>query len=353
MDAQDKPRLEITDRHGNRIVAAESHAAEGAIATLNGRRLAPNRGTSLNLDWVEDVRVNTSAVERRAATLVTRRTVKKDWQIAWLLRAITCMDLTTLSGDDTDERVRRLCAKARHPIQQEIEEKLGIESLHVQVGAVCVYHLFVETARRALEGTEIPVAAVSTGFPAGLNPLEERIAEVRRSVEAGAQEIDVVITRAHVFGAQWQKLYDEIVAFKDACGPAHLKVILGTGDLTTLRNVARASLVAMMAGADFIKTSTGKEAVNATLETGLTMVRAIREYRERTGYRVGFKAAGGIRYAKEALQWLILLREELEREWLEPELFRIGASSLLNDIERQLEEYVAGRYSAGYRQPAA
>src|SRR6202008_4743149 len=207
MSGEIKPRLEITDRHGNRIVDTQGHRPEEAIAKLNGRALAPNRGTSLNLDWVENVRVNTSAVERRAATLVTRRTVKKEWQIAWLLRAITCMDLTTLSGDDTDERVRRLCAKARHPIQQEIEEKLGIESLHIQVGAVCVYHLFVETARRALEGTKIPVAAVSTGFPAGLNPLEERIGEVRRSIEAGAQEIDVVITRALVFGAQWQKLY--------------------------------------------------------------------------------------------------------------------------------------------------
>src|SRR6516162_1151605 len=241
MDAQDKPRLEITDRHGNRIVAAEGHAAEGAIATLNGRRLAPNRGTSLNLDWVEDVRVNTSAVERRAATLVTRRSVKKDWQMAWMLRAITCMDLTTLSGDDTDERVRRLCAKARQPIRKDIEEKLGIEELHIQVGAVCVYHLFVQTARRALEGTKISVAAVSTGFPAGLNPFEERVAEIRRSVEAGAQEIDVVITRAHVFGGEWQRLFDEVVAFKDACGCAHLKVILGTGDVSTLRNVARAS----------------------------------------------------------------------------------------------------------------
>src|SRR5215469_2744893 len=227
--------------------------SDTAIATYAGRELQPNRGVRLNLDWVDAVRVNTSAVERRAQTLVTRRTVKKEWQAAWLLRAITCMDLTTLSGDDTDDRVRRLCAKARQPIQQELVEKLGIQELPFHVGAVCVYHLFVATARRALEGTNIPVAAVSTGFPAGLSPLEERIAEIRRSVEAGAQEIDVVITRAHVFGAQWQRLYDEIVAFKDACGPAHLKVILGTGDLLTLRNVARASLVAMMAGADFIK----------------------------------------------------------------------------------------------------
>ncbi|MGB7726782.1 MAG: deoxyribose-phosphate aldolase [Candidatus Acidiferrum sp.] len=353
MSGEIKPRLEITDRHGNRIVETREHARQDTIAVMGGRPLASNRGTSLNLDWVENVRVNTSAVERRATTLVTRRTVKKDWQIAWLLRAITCMDLTTLSGDDTDERVRRLCAKARQPIQQEIVEKLGIEELQIQVGAVCVYHLFVETARRALEGTKIHVAAVSTGFPAGLNPFEERLAEIRRSVEAGAQEIDIVITRAHVFGAQWHRLYDEIVAFKDACGPAHLKVILGTGDLMTLRNAAKASLVAMMAGADFIKTSTGKETVNATLPVGLVMTRAIREYAEETGMAVGFKPAGGIRTAKQSVEWLMLMKEELGNSWLEPHLFRLGASSMLGDIERQLEFHATGRYSAEYRHPVA
>ena len=353
MSGDNKPRLEITDRHGNRIVEPREHSAKDTIATLNGRPLAANRGTSLNLDWVENVRVNTSAVERRAATLVTRRTVKKDWQIAWLLKAITCMDLTTLSGDDTDERVRRLCAKARQPIRHDLVEKLGIEELNIQVGAVCVYHLFVETARKALEGTRIPVAAVSTGFPAGLNPFEERLDEIRRSVEAGAQEIDVVITRAHVFGAEWQRLYDEIVAFKDACGPAHLKVILGTGDLTTLRFVAKASLVAMMAGADFIKTSTGKETVNATLPVGLVMVRAIREFAEETGLAVGFKPAGGIRTAKQSVEWLMLMKEELGNSWLQPHLFRMGASSMLGDIERQLEFHATGRYSAEYRHPIA
>jgi len=353
MSGEMKPRFEITDRHGNRIMEARAHTPAETIAVLGGRPLAKNHGTSLNLDWVENVRVNTTAVERRAATLVTRRTVKKDWQIAWLLRAITCMDLTTLSGDDTEERVRRLCAKARQPIQQELVEKLGIEELHIQVGAVCVYHLFVETARKALEGTTIPVAAVSTGFPAGLNPFEERLAEIRRSVDAGAQEIDVVITRAHVFGAQWQRVYDEIVAFKDACGPAHLKVILGTGDLLTLRNVAKASMVAMMAGADFIKTSTGKETVNATLPVGLVMTRAIREYAEETGMAVGFKPAGGIRTAKQSLEWLMLMKEELGNSWLEAKLFRLGASSMLGDIERQLEFHVTGRYSAEYRHPIA
>jgi deoxyribose-phosphate aldolase len=353
MSGEFKPRLEITDRHGNRIVEVPARSAEESMAVLGGRGLASNRGTSLNLDWVENVRVNTSAAERRAATLVTRRTVKKDWQIAWMLRAITCMDLTTLSGDDTEERVKRLCAKGRQPIRQDLVETLGIAELQIQVGAVCVYHLFVETARKALEGTRIPVAAVSTGFPAGLNPFEERLAEIRRSVEAGAQEIDVVITRAHVFGAQWQRMYDEVAAFKEACGPAHLKVILGTGDLMTLRNVARASLVAMMAGADFIKTSTGKETVNATLPVGLVMTRAIREYADETGMAVGFKPAGGIRTAKQSVEWLMLMKEELGNSWLEPKLFRMGASSMLGDIERQLEFHATGRYSAEYRHPLA
>jgi deoxyribose-phosphate aldolase len=350
---ENPPRLEIVNRDGSPIAPVASLSGHSAIATLAGRPLHPNRGTSLNLDWVESVRVNTSAVERRAATLVTRRTVKKDWQIAWLLRAISCMDLTTLAGDDTDERVKRLCAKARQPVEPELLEQLGVPSLAIKVGAVCVYHLFVNTAVEALRGSGIPVAAVSTGFPAGLSPMEERIGEIKRSVEAGAQEIDVVITRAHVFGAQWQKLYDEIVAFKDACGPAHLKVILGTGDLLTLRNVAKASLVAMMAGADFIKTSTGKEAVNATLPVGVVMVRAIREYAHETGMAVGFKPAGGIRTAKQSLEWLSLMKEELGNSWLEPQLFRFGASGMLADIERQLEFHVTGRYSADYRHPLA
>ena len=327
--------------------------ADTAIANYAGRDLQPNRGIPLNLDRVEDVRVNTSAVERRTQTHVARRTVKKEWQAAWLLRAITCMDLTTLSGDDTDERVRRLCAKARHPIQPELAQKLGIESLEIKVAAVCVYHTFVEIAGRALEGSGIHVAAVSTGFPAGLSPLEERIAEIRRSVEAGADEIDVVITRAHVFGGRWQALYDEIAKFKNACGPAHLKVILGTGDLRTLRNVARASVVAMMAGADFIKTSTGKEAVNATLPVSLVMTRAIREYAQETSMAVGFKPAGGIRTAKQALEWLALMKEELGPSWMKAELFRFGASGMLADIERQLEHHATGRYSADYRHPIA
>ena len=323
------------------------------IATLAGRPLVSNRGIPLNLDWVQQVRVNTSAVERRAQSHVARRTVKKDWQAAWLLRAVSCMDLTTLSGDDTEERVRRLCAKARHPIQDDLVKRLGIEELNIKVAAVCVYHTFVETAVRALEGSGVRVAAVSTGFPAGLSPLTERVAEIRRSVEAGANDIDVVITRAHVFGGKWQALYDEIAAFKQASGPAHMKVILGTGDLLTLRNVARASFVAMMAGADFIKTSTGKEPTNATLPVGFVMTRAIREYAQETGMAVGFKPAGGIRTAKQSIEWLALMKEELGPSWMRAELFRFGASGLLNDIERQLEHYATGRYSADYRHPIA
>src|SRR5579863_1495100 len=353
----------MTGKNGGRYVVTESQHAlatpahglhdDKSLATLSGHTLQANRGIPLNIDWVDQVRVNTSAVERRAQTLVTRRTVKKEWQAAWLLRAISCMDLTTLSGDDTAERVRRLCAKARRPIQQKLEKQLGIEQLGIKVAAVCVYHAFVETARHALEGSGIRVAAVSTGFPAGLSPIQERVGEIRRSVETGAHEIDVVITRAHVLGGKWQELYDEVAAFKDACGPAHMKVILGTGDLLTLRNVARASVVAMMAGADFIKTSTGKEAVNATLPVSLVMVRAIREYAQQTGMAVGFKPAGGIRTAKQSLDWLALMKEELGLSWMRAELFRFGASGMLGDIERQLEHHATGRYSAEYRHPIA
>src|SRR5262252_118359 len=289
MTLREKPPA-VRDSSLDRLSASHANSispSDTAIAQYAGRELQPNRGTPLNLDRIDAVRVNTSAVERRAQTLVTRRTVKKEWQAAWLLRAISCMDLTTLSGDDTDERVRRLCAKARHPLQQELVERLGIERLGVRVAAVCVYHLFVETALQALEGSRIHVAAVSTGFPAGLSAFAERVAEIRRSAEAGAQEVDVVITRGHVFGARWQALYDEIATFKQACGGAHMKVILGSGDLLTLRNVARAGVVAMMAGADFIKTSTGKEPTNATLPVSLVMVRTIREYAQRTGMAVG------------------------------------------------------------------
>jgi deoxyribose-phosphate aldolase len=277
--------------------------------------------------------------------------VKKEWQAAWLLRAISCMDLTTLAGDDTPGNVRRLCAKARHPLRADLVEALGIADMSLTVGAVCVYHQYVATAVEALHGSGIPVAAVSTGFPAGLSPFAQRLAEIHASVAAGASEIDVVITRAHVLTGNWTALYDEVRAFRDACGDAHLKTILGVGELATLTNVARASLVAMMAGSDFIKTSTGKELSNATLPVGLVMARMIRAYGERTGHEVGFKPAGGIRTAKQALNWLILMKEELGDRWLRPHLFRFGASGLLTDVERQLEHFVTGRYAAAYRQP--
>jgi deoxyribose-phosphate aldolase len=209
----------------------------------------------------------------------------------------------------------------------------------------------VETAVRALEGTAIPVAAVSTGFPAGLSPLPLRIAEIRESVKAGAREIDIVISRRHVLTQNWQALYDETQAMREACGEAHMKAILATGELGTLRNVARASLVCMMGGADFIKTSTGKEAVNATLPVSLTMIRAIRDYQDRTGIKIGYKPAGGIAKAKDALVYLSLMKDELGHPWLQPDLFRFGASSLLGDIERQLEHHLTGRYSAANRHP--
>lgn len=342
-----------TPRDARAGAAAEARQAEGAGAPGPVVPEGRNPGMPLELDRLAAVRVNRSAVERRAATLGTRRSVKKEWQAAWLLRAVSCMDLTTLSGDDTPGRVRRLCAKARNPVRADLLEAMGMAEAGLTVGAVCVYHRFVETAVEALAGSGVPVAAVSTGFPAGLGPFAQRLAEIRASVAAGAREIDVVVTRAHVLTGSWQALWDEVRAFREACGPAHMKTILATGELGNLRNVQRAALVAMMAGADFVKTSTGKERVNATLPVGLTMVRAIRAYREWTGVPVGFKPAGGIRTAKEALLWLILMKEELGDAWLRPALFRFGASSLLGDIERQLEHHVTGRYSAAHRHPLA
>lgn len=322
---------------------------EGSLQTSNG--VPRNAGEPLDLDRVLAIRVNRSAAERRAATIPTRRTVKKEWQAAWLLRAVTLMDLTTLSGDDTPGNVRRLCAKARQPLRLDIMDALGVAELAPKVAAICVYHRYVSTAVEALDGSGIPVAAVSTGFPAGLSPFEQRVAEIGASVAAGAHEIDVVITRAHVLTGDWHALYEEVRAFREACGNAHLKAILATGELATLTNVARASVVAMMAGADFIKTSTGKEGVNATLPVSLAMVRQIREYAQRTGFKVGYKPAGGIRTARQATDYLLLMKEELGRDWLEPNLFRFGASSLLTDIERQLEMFVTGRYAAAHRHP--
>ena len=311
-----------------------------------------NPGTPLAHDWFEGVAINRTAAERRAATLTTRRTVKKAYQAAWLVNAIRCIDLTTLAGDDTPDRVARLCAKARRPLADHIVQGLGLAAMPT-TGAVCVYPTLVAPAVRALEGSGIPVASVATGFPAGLMPLNLRLAEIRYAVDQGAREIDIVITRAHVLARDWGALYDEIAAMREACGAAHLKAILATGDLQTLRNVHAASMVAMQAGADFIKTSTGKEGVNATLPVSLVMVRAIRDYAARTGHAVGFKPAGGMRSAKDAIAWQILMKEELGNRWLAPEHFRLGASSMLGDIERQLEHHVTGRYASASRHALA
>jgi len=323
------------------------------IAELRPDKAEPGRnpGMALDLDWIEETRVNRSAVERRAASLPGRRTVKKDWQAAWLLKAITCIDLTTLSGDDTPGRVRRLCAKARNPVRGEILEALGVGDLAIHTGAVCVYHEMIETAVEALAGSGIAVAAVSTGFPAGQTPFELKLKEIELSVAAGAAEIDIVISRRHALTGDWQALYGEVRAFREACGPAHMKTILATGELGTLRNVGKASLICMMAGADFIKTSTGKEPVNATLPVSLVMTRMIRAYWDHTGHAIGFKPAGGISKAKDALTWQALMKEELGRPWLQPDLFRFGASSLLGDIERQLSHCATGRYAALHHQP--
>jgi deoxyribose-phosphate aldolase len=305
-----------------------------------------NEAVGLDLGWVNQIKVNRNASDRRAASLANRRTVKKEYQAAWLIKALQCIDLTTLGGDDTPGRVERLCMKALRPLRTDLMEALGVSNL--TTGAVCVYHEMIAPAAQILKG-RLPIAAVSTAFPAGLSSMETKVREIELSVAAGATEIDIVITRQHVLTGNWQALYDEMLAYRKACGDAHVKAILATGDLLTLENVAKASWVCMMAGSDFIKTSTGKEGVNATIPVALTMVRTIREYHEQTGFQVGFKPAGGVATAKSALQYLTLMKEELGRDWLEPHLFRIGASSLLTDIERQLEHYVTGNYSANHR----
>lgn len=317
------------------------------VSKLENKR---NPGMPLELDWIKNINVNLSAVQKRVSTLTKRRSIKKEWQVAWLIKAITCIDLTTLSGDDTQGNVKRLCAKAKNPIRNDLLELTGINQ-KITTGAVCVYHELVEFAVSQLKGFDIPVAAVSTGFPTGLTPYEQKIEEIKASVSSGAEEIDIVITRKHVLKNEWEKLYSEVSGYREACGDAHMKAIIATGDLSTLRNVAKASMVCMMAGADFIKTSTGKESTNANLTVGLTMVRQIRDFYDRTGVKIGFKPAGGIKKAKDALNWLILIKEELGEDWLNPNLFRFGASSLLSDIERQIEHNLTGRYSAYYRHP--
>jgi deoxyribose-phosphate aldolase len=318
-------------------------------STVDAMYFQRNPGIAFDPSLFNGITINRSAVERRASTMGTRRTVKKQYQAAWLLKAISCIDLTTLAGDDTPGKVRRLCQKAKQPVRKDIIEALGVAELNITTGAVCVYHNMIETAVGSLTNTNIPIAAVSTGFPAGQTPLPIKLMEIKASVEAGATEIDIVISREKVLTGDWQAIYNEVKAYREACGEAHIKTILATGELGTLTNVAKASWVCMMAGADFIKTSTGKESVNATLAVSLVMVRAIREYRELTGFKIGYKPAGGVQTAKQALEYMILMKEELGNEWLQPHLFRFGASSLLGDIERQLEHYVSGSYSANHR----
>jgi|TARA_B110000503_G_C7165527_1_gene421732 deoxyribose-phosphate aldolase len=312
-----------------------------------------NPGMDFKLDKISNIAINKSAVERRCSNYGTRRSIKKDKQAAWLLKAITLMDLTTLSGDDTDARVRRLCSKAKQPISNKLEKILGVESLNLSVAAVCVYHDMLASAKDALKPTEINLAAVSTGFPAGLSPLPLRLQEIEYSVDSGANEIDIVISRRHVLEGNWEELYKEVKMFREKCGDAHMKTILATGELGNLSNIAKASQVCMMAGADFIKTSTGKESTNATLPVSLVMIRMIRNFYNETGVRIGFKAAGGISDTKTALLYMTMIQEELGRRWLEPDLFRFGASSLLGDIERQLDHFSSGYYSAPYRHPLA
>ena len=299
---------------------------------------------NLDTDLVSNIRINLSAIERRTSSLTKRRSVKKDYQAAWLLKAISLIDLTTLSGDDTAGKVERLCEKAKRPISLDLHDKLGLTQGEIKVGAVCVYHHLIKEAKKNLPNN-IPVAAVSTGFPAGLSSFKTRKQEITESIKNGADEIDIVINRGFVLQNNWKKLYEEVRDFKKAAKTKHIKAILGVGDLETLRNVAKASMVCMMAGADFIKTSTGKESINANLNNSLVMLRMIRHFYQITGKKIGFKPAVGISTAKTVIEFLILVKEELGNEWINPKYLRIGASSLLIDIERQLYHFALGRYA--------
>ena len=313
----------------------------------NTKTVNTNIGMPLDVRLIDKLSVNRPALDRRVNSLVKRRSVKNETQVAWLLQAVRLMDLTSLSGDDTKERIQRLCAKGITPISQDIATALSIDK--PKVAAICVYPLFLSVVKSCLGDSGIQSAVVSAGFPAGLTAVKIRLEETRQVVFEGADEVDIVISRHLALAQNWQGLYDEIKQHRQVCQAAKLKVILATGELGCQTTVMRVSMVAMMAGADFIKTSTGKESENATLATALTMVRAIRIYQELSGFRIGFKPAGGITSAGVALQYMVLMNEELGPEWLTPELFRFGASSLLNDIERQLFHAVTGGYSATYR----
>lgn len=356
--AERAARLAAAGGSGSSVSGAST--AHAIIELLPQIASDPSRncGVSLNSKawaWVTGAQVNRPAVELRCETHKGRRTVKKRWQLGWLLRVVSVLDLTTLAGDDTWSNVSRLCFKAARPVRDDLLEALALGERKIAVGAVCVYPSRVADAAKALasiNASHIPIAAVATGFPAGQISLTTRVTELREAIAAGATEIDVVIARELVIGGRWKDLYDELRTFREACGDAaRLKVILAVGELPTLRDVYRASLVAMFAGADFIKTSTGKEAINATLPVGLVMIRAIRDYFEQTGQRVGFKPAGGIRSAKDAVTWLTLMYEELGEAWTHSGLFRIGASTLITDIERQLEHGLSSFYAADHYQP--
>jgi deoxyribose-phosphate aldolase len=279
--------------------------------------------------------VDAVGLEARAASL-TARSIKKASKIAALHLAIRCMDLTTLEGADTPGKVRALCAKALRPDPTD-------PSLPA-VAAVCVYPELVPTAVKALEGSGVKVASVAGSFPAGLGPLPVRLDEIRRAVDYGADDIDIVLNRSAFLAGEYAQAFDEVAAEKQACGPAHCKVILETGELGSYDQVRRASMLSMAAGADLIKTSTGKIGTSATFPTNLCMCEAIRDYHDQTGRMVGLKLAGGIRTAKQAWQHEVIVSETLGSEWLTPDRFRIGASSLLNDVLMQLRMQATGRY---------
>ena len=281
--------------------------------------------------------VDAVALEERAASLA-KRSIKRDAKVFALELAIRTTDLTTLEGADTPGKVAALCSKALRPDPTD-------PSIPA-CAAICVYPNLVPTARDRLEGSGVRVAAVATGFPSGQYPTPIKVADVRSAVELGADEIDMVIDRGAFLSGRYAKVYDEVVRVKEACGEAHLKVILETGELGTYDNVRRATLLAIAGGADFVKTSTGKIAPAATLPVALCMLEAVRDVYAETGRRVGFKAAGGIRQAKQAVQHLVLVHETLGPDWLTPELYRLGASSLLNDILMQLRKEKTGAYQS-------
>jgi deoxyribose-phosphate aldolase len=281
--------------------------------------------------------VDQVGADERAAALA-KRSIKKDSKVAALRLAVSIMDLTTLEGADTVGKVEALCAKARRPDP-------GDPSVP-PVGAVCIYPSLVATARRELQGSTVKVASVATAFPSGQAPLDVRLREVAEAVEAGADEIDMVISRGAFLAGRYREVFEEIAATREACGAARLKVILETGELGSYDNVRRASVLAMAAGADFIKTSTGKVQPAATLPVALVMLEAIRDFHQRTGQMVGFKPAGGVRTAKQAIQYLVVVAETLGPDWLTPEWLRIGASSLLNDCLMQLAKERTGRYQS-------